>query len=411
MFDSTMMGRRPRSTRVGLPDCRGRRGRESGGRRRPAVTVTLGWVALGWVTLLVPLGCASHESPEDLAERQGPLPYQVGVYLDTETLPYRLPQIDEDAPRVQYLSRDEEILEMVDDSLAGESPVVSHVVLLKSRAREAALEEAQGLDLLLGVGFDTAHEYTEISYSPGWGALEVATFAFGGFPSWFVPTVEFETPARLTIGVLDLHQPEVRAWYNGRAGKDAPAFDWSDTLKATAQKTTLLDRTLEWTDYLCVLFVPPMIIVPGDIERVSETLTEGVNEQLSTRLAEAVRDRLLSQDWVRRLAVVYLEPDPMLVVEGEDMALKLSLANREGGELRRLEILRLAPRASDWRWQATPDELQELGDRFRALPERKDYVRFEVPQRIPVAAGANLVKVRMVHETGEQILRTMLYVR
>ncbi len=362
------------------------------------------------MALHVTLGCASHESLEDLAEAHGPLPYQVGVYLDTETLPYSLPHIEEDASRVQYLSRDEEILEMVYDSLSGESPVVSHVVLLKSRTREAALKEAQGLDLLLGVGFETAHEYTETSYSPGWGVLEVATFAFGGFPSWFVPTVAFETPARLSIGVLELQQPEVRAWYKNRAGKDAPAFDWTDTLNATAQATTLLDRTLEWTDFLCVIFVPPMIIVPGDIGRLSETLTEGVNKELSTRLAEAVRDRLLSQDWVRRLAVVYLEPDPMRVLEGEDMALKLSLASREGGELRRLEILRLAPRSSDWRWRATPDQLRELGDRFRALPDRKDPVRFEVPLRIPVAEGANLVKVLMVHESGEQILRTMLYV-
>ncbi len=225
------------------------------------------------MALLVTLGCASHESLEDLAEAHGPLPYQVGVYLDTETLPYSLPQIEEDASRVQYLSRDEEILEMVYDSLSGESPVVSHVVLLKSRTREAALKEAQGLDLLLGVGFETAHEYTSTSYSPGWGALEVATFAFGGIPSWFVPTVAFETPARLSIGVLELQQPEVRAWYKNRAGKDAPAFDWTDTLNATAQATTLLDRTLEWTDFLCVIFVPPMIIVPGDIGRLSETLT------------------------------------------------------------------------------------------------------------------------------------------
>ncbi len=366
---------------------------------------------LGWLALLVTLGCASHESPEDLAERYGPLPYQVGVYLDTGALPHGLPPIDEDSSRVQYLSRDEEILEMVYDSLSGESPVVSHVVLLKSRDREAALKEAQGLDLLLGVGFETTHEYTETSYSAGWGALEVATFAFGGFPSWFVPTVAFETPARLTIGVLDLQQPEVRAWYKDGAGSDAPAFDWSDSLQATAQATNLLDRTLEWTDYLCVIFVPPMIIVPGDIERLSETLTEGVNEELSTQLAEAVRERLLSQDWVRRLAVVFLEPDSMRVVEGDDMALKLSLANREGGELRRLEIVRLAPRSSDWRWRASPDELRELGDRFRALPDRKDPVRFEVPLRIPVAEGANLVKVLMVHESGEQILRTMLYVR
>ena len=89
----------------------------------------------------------------------------------------------------------------------------------------------------------------------------------------------------------------------------------------------------------------------------------------------------------------------------------MSLANREGGELRRLEVLRLAPRSSDWRWQATRDELRELGDRFRALPDRRDRIRFEVPLRIPVAEGANLVKVRMVHESGEQILRTMLYVR
>ena len=58
--------------------------------------------------------------------------------------------------RVVSLSRDEEILEMVEETLAGEAPVVSHVVVLKANTRKGALEEAEGLDLLLGVGFDTA---------------------------------------------------------------------------------------------------------------------------------------------------------------------------------------------------------------------------------------------------------------
>ncbi len=397
MFDSTTTGR-PRSTRADLPD-------HPGGRLRA------GPLALGWVALLAPLGCASHESPETRAEEQGPLPYQVGVYLDTETLPYALPRIDAEAPRVQYLSRDEEILAMVEDALAGETPVVSHVVVLKANTREGALREAQGLDLLLGVGFEAPDEFTETSYSPGWGALEVATFLFGGFPSWFVPTVSFLTPARLAIGLVDLHQPDVRAWYDHPEGEGAPAFDWSDTVNATAQETTLLERTLEWTDYLCVIFVPPMIIVPGDVERLSRTLTEAVNGELSTRLSSALRNRLRSQDWVRRLSVVFLEPDPMRLVEEDVMALNLSLANRQGGELRRLEILRLAPRASDWRWQAGPGELRQLGDRFRALGDPREYVPFEVPERVPMAEGANLVKVRLVHESGEQILRTMLYVR
>lgn len=333
------------------------------------------------------------------------------MYLDTETLPYGLPEIDPDSARVQYLGRDEEILQMVDGALFGEAPVVSHLVVLKANTREAALKEAQGLDLLLAVGFDAASEYTETEYSPAWGTLEIVTFLFGGIPSWFVPTVAFETPARLAVGALDLHQVDVKAWYENSRSEDVPPFDWSDTLRATAQETSLVDRTSRFTDYLWVLLIPPMVVVPGEIETLSRTLTEGVNRELASRLADTLRDRLRSQDWVRRLAVVFLEPDPLEVIAEDEMDLKLSLANRDGGELRRFEVLRLAPNTTDFRWQASTEELDELGDRFRALTDSKDYVRFEVPERIPVAQGANIVKVRMVHESGEQVVRTMLYVR
>ena len=175
MFDSMMMGGRTRSTRVHRPGCP---------RRRTGFAVLVS-VAF----LLLPLGCAGRQTPEDVAEEERPLPYQVGVYLDTETLPYDLPQLDENGARIQYLARDEEILQMVEETLAGETPVVTHVVVLEANTKEAALQEAKGLDLLLGIGLDSPEEFTETSYSPAWATLEVATFVFGGFPSWFVPTV------------------------------------------------------------------------------------------------------------------------------------------------------------------------------------------------------------------------------
>ena len=356
-------------------------------------------------------GCAGQESREDEVQARGPLPYQVGVYLDTESLPYRLPAIDPDSSRVQYRGRDEQILNMVQDALIGDEPVVSHVVILEANTKGAALGEARGLDLLLGVGFETVDEFSEYSPSAAWGTLEILTFICGGIPSWFVPTVSFETPALLAVGVVDLHQPHVREWYNDAQREGAPDFDWSDAFKSTEQQTSFWERSTAFTDYLLVLLIPPMLVVPGQIDRVSETLTAGINQDLAGQLAAALRDRLLSEDWVKPLTVVFLEPDPMALLEGDTMTLRVSLANRQGGDLRRLEVVRLAPRADDYRWEASPEELRELSDRFASLEDPNDYVPFEITGPIPVADGANLVKIRLVHESGEQIVRTQLYVR
>ena len=368
-------------------------------------------VAPTLLTLLTFCGCANQELRENHLQTRGPLPYQVGVYLDTESLPYRLPRMDEDGMYVQYQAREERILEMVEDALAGEEPVVSHVVVLRANTRSAAIDEARGLDLLLGVGFETVDEFSEISRSGAWGTLEIFTFFFGGIPSWFVPTVIYKTPARLTVGTLDLHQPRVREWYNDAEREGTPEFDWSDTFESTEQGTSLWDRSSSGSDYLWVFLVPPMFMVPGDVAVLSESLTRSINDELAGQVAAALRDRLLSEDWVRPLAVVFLAPDPMELLEGERTVLRLGLVNRRGGELRRLEVLRLAPGAEDYRWQASPEDLSELGDRFAALEDTNKNVSFEIPALIPVAGGANLVKVRMVHESGEQIVRTMLYVR
>ena len=52
-------------------------------------------------------------------------------------------------------------------------------------------------------------------------------------------------------------------------------------------------------------------------------------------------------------------------------------------------------------------------DRIQELREADPggYVPYRVPQDVPMAPGANLVKVLLVHENGERAVRTMLYVK
>ncbi len=372
-------------------------------------TAGLARLWLGAIVLLA--GCAGAEIHPDAAQERGPLPYHVGIYLDTERLPYRIPAGDDaETPKVRYRGDDEALLGALKHVISIDNPIVSQVEVLSARNRSDAIREAEGLDLLLAVGFETEDEYTEYSRSAAWGTLEVFTFIFGGFPSWFVPTVQFDAPANLTVERLDLHQSRVRRWLNG--GGDVPAFDSPASFSTSPQGSSLWDRTQETTDFLLTIVVPPMVVAPGaSPNRLSGFLTEAVHSDLGAQLGESLRDQLLSEDWVKPLAVVFLTPNPLELVPGDEIDLELGIANRHGGRLRRLEIARLSPSVPAVTWRASDNELDALAREFAALKDQNEYVRLLVPTAIPVAGGANLVKVLMVHENGEQIRRTMLFIK
>ena len=40
-----------------------------------------------------------------------------------------------------------------------------------------------------------------------------------------------------------------------------------------------------------------------------------------------------------------------------------------------------------------------------------DFIYFTVEQSVPVTPGGNLIKVRVSRDDGEQVVRTMLYIR
>ncbi len=361
-----------------------------------------------WIIVAAATGCSSTRqlTESDQAQARGPLPYHTGIFLDTEKLGYHRPP-EQDELAIQYVGDDAQLLEVVRAALDGS--VVTLCEVLDAKTRSEARQQAEGLDLLVAIGFDSAPNFSEYDRSVGWGALEVATFLFGGIPSWFVPTVRYSTPARLRVEVLELHQPKAKTWLQG--DDDDVEFDWLQEISSAGQPTSLWDRSRQGLDYALTIIAPPMLVVPGDPDHLSNSLTEGVNDELAGTASATIKDRILLHEWTSPLSVVFLSPDPNEIVVGDTMDLRLSVSAREGGSLREFNVLRVSPNADDFEWRATSRQLETLN---AALAKRVDPtagVKVRVPLPIPVVDGGNLVKVRVVHESGEDIVRTMFYVK
>lgn len=349
-------------------------------------------------------GCASGSSARDY-ERE-PLPYHVGIFIDSQSLP----AADGKTARVTYELTARQLANTIRKTLLGAEPVVSHVEVLQAQTRNEALAQSRGLDTLLAIGVETTSAYSDYSRSAAWGSLEIFAFFFGNFGAWFVPTVSYETPSRLVVEGVDLHQTRVRQWHAQGGGTDLP-FDWSAEFESTAQSTSLWGRSRNPLHYLLTILAPPMLIVPGEEKQLSATLTHGVTNDLTHEIRSTVRERLIAREWVRPLSVVFLAPDPNTVVTGDSISLELGLANREGQPLRALELVRLSPPTKEYRWSASRESLQQLDEAIEMNANPSDFIYFTVEQSVPVTPGGNLIKVRVSRDDGEQVVRTMLYIR
>ena len=375
--------------------------------RSDGTTSRLSILTLGVIAVYVASGCSTvdNDAAADQAQARGPLPYHVGLFLDLDGVDNRWP--DESTKnkemRVRYESTKDDFLRLVAKSISIDRPVVSQVEILEATSRKEALAKARGLDLLIAVGFETSTEYSDYSRSPGWGTLEILSWLFGGIPSWFVPTVQHETPSRLNVEAIDLHR--------NSSGQEEDGPHWKLAVETNNHATSLWDRSSSFGDYALTIVAPPMAIVPGEEAVLSQSLTSLVNESLGTELGDELKEKLLATDWVNPLAVVFLSPDPLELIESESVTLKLSLANRYGSELRSFEVARLASDGDTIHWQASPNQLNELNKRFAALTNSSHYVPFVLPGEVPISPGGNLIKVKLAAANGESVVRTMFYVR
>ena len=383
----------------------------------PALLASRGGAVVLLLLLLLANGCASVESPGDEAMARGPLPYHVGIYIESEEMTWSLPQREEGERRATYVGDPAGVVDGIRESVTVLDPVVSHTALLSARNRRDALQEAKGMDLLLGVSLEVAPEFREFSRPLSWGSLEIFAWLFGGIGSWFVPSHRYETGARLSIGVIDLHQQEMRRWY-AQQNPNVPAFDWTDTVEVPTTDISLHDRssfTEDFADYVLTIFVPPTLLEQGDPERKSVALTDAVNVDLREQLTAALRERMLLEDWSKPVSIAFVSPDPNEVVEDESIALDLAIASQQDGPLRSIDVYRFAPETDVFTWRASPGDLSYFTARFRRdepeSGEPGDYVPFLLPVDVPLAPGANLIKVRVIREDGERVIRTMVYYR
>jgi hypothetical protein len=241
--------------------------------------------------------------------------------------------------------------------------------------------------------------------------------------SWFVPSARYDTSVELVVEGWDLHRPRrsgaggagagVGRTGIGAAGGPAPTpaqrRDWVETVPVRTRDTSLFDRSARWTEYLFTIIVPPIVLRPGEPERLGASLTEKVNDELARALKEALRARLEEVEWSRPVSIAFIHPDPLVALEEDSARLELGIANPGPGKIRSLEVVREAPGAAPARWQAARADLERLASSLGKVEEPGDYAPFTVPAAIPLAKDLNVLKVRAVIETGEELIRTMVY--
>jgi hypothetical protein len=351
--------------------------------------------------------------------KRGPLPYDVGIFLDEEILYFEAPSAGEAKEAASpegsavYMGGADDVLAMLQNAVAVDRPVVSQARVLSARGRRQALEEARDLDLLLAVGFETPRQFSSQGWPWYWAATEITSWLFGGIPSWFVPSVRYPTETHLTVECIDLHQKRVRQWLAGQgSSRGVPAFDWRETLDAPSQDVSLFDRSSPMQrpgDYALTILVPPVLVEPGDPARLSRSLTDGVNEDLSQKLAIALRQRLLDEETTKPLRVAFVAPNPLQEVEDDSMNLALGLSTSDRVKVTALEVSRLAPGARRFLWKAAREDLARINAALGELAQADDYSTVKVPQAIPLQPGMNVVKVRVFRQDGEGAVRTMVY--
>ena len=391
-------------------------------------------------------GCAGREHPAQEVLGSGPLPYHVGIFVDTESL--ELPSLawsdapageepnadvaEESSPsqpagaerslpqppadhRIRCLLSLEELTRRMAGPLRAD---FSKLTILPAGTREQTLLAARGaasreggLDLLLAVGFETKDEYRDYRRPGGWVVLEIVCWLFGGVPAWFVPTVEYATDSRLSLEGVDLGGKRVRDWW-GRAAGDGVAdlFDWKENLEAPAQNVSLWDRSHPFDrplDYVSTFLVPPMVLVPGDPMRLSRELTGDIADELAEKLREAVRKRIVEQNAQAPLSLVFSSPRAGVILDSLTLKLGISVHGQE--KIKVFDVNRLASGSKTFRWVASAEDVTRLGQALESRRDPADYISYEVPAAIPLEPGENTIKVRALASSGELVTRTAVY--
>ncbi len=403
--------------------------------------------ALWAACCLAVTGCGSVPGTKESFAR-GPLPYHVCVFVDREALgfiagdaagdpaqasqpsraarpaeserggsngnggaavadPAPAPEPEPVAKKIQYTLDAEAFAARVARAISSESGAVTLARVLEAPNRPDALRIAQGVnaDLLIAVGFETRPEYTDRSWSPGWGVLEIGSWLFGGIPSWFVPSLEFSTLSRLKIEVVDLHQRS--------PGEHAePETAWKEDFNAPYQTVSLWDRSYPFDrplDYLATIVVPPVVMNPGDPERVSQELTDDLTSELNDQFAVSLRNRLIESEKTALVSIGFLTPDPSRPVKADSIRLRVGIASRGPARVAALDLHRFVSGAEKFRWVMPKADVESLAKRLEELDAKGEYAELDVPDEIPIVAGENIVKLRVLRDDGLIVTRTMVY--
>jgi hypothetical protein len=419
-------------------------------------------------------GCSSLPTPEEALE-DGPLPYEVGVYLEWVKKPAPAPQppgTTPDArpsgepqapaegvalasspspgalgnggpgdapetpanpsaappagnppkepppPKIRFTSTHPELADALESAISrrGEG-TFSRTRLIRAASREEALRAAKTVDALVALRFQTPDEYTDRAPSAGWTTLEVVCWLLGGVPAWFVPSIKFFTEGRLAVDVIDMHQPAVRAWLEAPASSAdgaLPRAQWSDRLEAPTENVSLWDRSHPFhrpLDYLLTIFVPPVVFTPGDRERVSQELTSDVTNDLASDLASRLRARFLEAEPNRPVSIVFLSPDPNDTMAADNKSVRVTVAIASRGA-GKITAMDVHRLAGDApRFRHKLSSAELKAFLAQMAAAQGGYVTFELPVEIPLAPGENRIKVRVLRDDEVLVTRTMTYVR
>jgi len=347
-------------------------------------------------------GCATAPADPDYPAG-APLPYHVGVYAHAD---WGGPPAGVSAPdAVGYDMPPQAVLADLARALEARG-VFARVEPLAATSTEQALAEGRHLDFVLSARLAARRTFDEPEIHAGWATLEVFTWLFGGIPSWFVPTIQYPTDAEMSVETLDMNQPRVRGWLEAAAGEDgasepAPTLDQEFTARSLTGDSSLYERA-DFTDdieqYLWTIIVPPMLLVPGNAERCSASLTGEVNDDLWGQIARGLKARLIDDDRVKPLRVVFRPSpdDPSLVI--------LDIYSEGGAPLRVMDLHRrqVGGTAQRYHWKADAAAIESANTALAGGTAGKA----RVEHAVPLVPGDNLITVRALRSDGVRVSRS-----
>ncbi|SVD70083.1 uncharacterized protein METZ01_LOCUS422937, partial [marine metagenome] len=249
----------------------------------------------------------------------------------------------------------EDALGRVCAALASDDALVGRALALSSTTTSAALREGRNLDFLVGVSLETEEVLPEPQVSSGAGALEVATWLFGGLPSWFVATHEYRLTGGMEFEVIDLNDQKVRAWLKLSVESPVPTPAYKLRSSGGSRFLSLVDRSPgdgALDNYLQSIVMPPMYI-PGESAAVINVLNEEAAAGFLEELKGELRGHLAQDEEERLLRIIF--PD-----RSDPSAFAFELLSADGRldhSLRVLDLHRLAEGVERYRWVLKGDEL------------------------------------------------------